>query len=84
MVPAVSGNKYIFVLYDFDSNYIFAVPIMSRKKEEIIKAYKQVFVVLTRRELKPKIKRLDNEASAILRVLTRETRGSKIMDTACY
>ena len=28
--PSISGNKYLFVLYDYDANYIDAVPMPSR------------------------------------------------------
>jgi hypothetical protein len=30
LVPSVSGNKYIMVAYDYDSNYIFAEPMLNR------------------------------------------------------
>ena len=33
------GNKYIFVLYDFDTNYINAVAIKSRKTKHYIAAF---------------------------------------------
>ena len=26
-VPSTAGNKYVFVLYDYDSSYIDAIPI---------------------------------------------------------
>ena len=32
LVQSTSGNKYLFVLYDYDSNYIHAEPIPSRTK----------------------------------------------------
>ena len=40
LVPSVSGNKYVFVFYDYDSNYIEAVGIPSRTKNQLIKAYR--------------------------------------------
>ena len=71
-VPAASGNKYLFVLYDYDSNYIFAVPIPRRAKECILNAYKTVYKTLASRGLKPRIQRLDNEVSDILKEYMRD------------
>ena len=31
-IPSISKNKYVFVLYDNDANYVHAVPILSRTK----------------------------------------------------
>ena len=36
-ITPISGNRYIFILYDEDSNYIDAVPIPSRTKHKILK-----------------------------------------------
>ena len=40
LTPSISGNKYIFILYDYDSNFIDAIPIPSRTKEQLVKAYR--------------------------------------------
>jgi hypothetical protein len=34
------GNKYLFVLYDYDSNAIMAEPIKSRTQSELTRTYK--------------------------------------------
>jgi hypothetical protein len=67
--PAFSsrGYNYILVLYDYDSNAILAEPIKSRKQDEIVKAYKALHAYLTKRGLRPKLQKLDNEASKLLR-----------------
>ena len=36
-ITLASGNKYIFVMLDYDADYIQATPMKSRKKEEIIR-----------------------------------------------
>ena len=36
--PSISGNKYVFILYDYDSNYIAAVAIPSRTKDHLVRA----------------------------------------------
>ena len=66
-ITSISGNKYIFILYDEDSNYIDAVPIPSRTKHQILAAYKSSHAMLKSRGLQPRLQRLDNEASIILK-----------------
>jgi hypothetical protein len=52
VVPSTSGNNYIFVLYDYDSNSIHAEPIPNRKKASIKAAYETVLRLLQRRVLR--------------------------------
>jgi hypothetical protein len=63
--PVVSskGNKYIMVLYNYDSNAILAQPIKNRTAPELLKAFKFMEQELVARGLKPKLMKLDNEAS---------------------
>ena len=65
-VPSASGNKYIFVCYDYDSNYIDARPLTGKTKEQIVKAYQASIKMLQSRGLHPQLQRLDNEASQAL------------------
>ena len=67
IVPSTTGNNYIFVLYDYDSNSIHAEPIPNRKQESIKNAYEKVLRLLQRRGLRPQLHRLDNEASQLLK-----------------
>ena len=66
--PVVSslGNRYVFILYDYDSNYIMAEPVKDRKKATTVAAYKKQLNTLKRCGLKPKLQKLDNEASKML------------------
>jgi hypothetical protein len=74
VVPSISGNNYIFLLYDYDSNSIHAEPIPNRKQASIKNAYETVLRLLQRCGLRPKLHRLDNEASQLLRdFMTDET-----------
>ncbi len=66
-VTSTRGMKYIFVLYDFDSNSIHPVPIKNRTAESILEAYKLIHGKLTKAGLKPKLHRLDNECSQLLK-----------------
>ena len=67
IVPSTTGNNYIFILYDYDSNSIHAEPIPNRKQQSIKDAYARVLRLLQRRGLRPKLHRLDNEASQLLK-----------------
>ena len=39
--PSISGNKYMFALYDCNANYNDAVPMPSKKKHKILDASKK-------------------------------------------
>jgi hypothetical protein len=66
--PVVSskGNKYIMILYDYDSNAILAQPIKDRTATELLKAFQIMEQEFVARGLKPKLMTLDNEASKLL------------------
>jgi hypothetical protein len=67
--PVVSskGNKYIMIFYDYDSNAILAQPIKDRKAPELLKSFQVMEQELVARGLKPKLMKLDNEASKLLK-----------------
>jgi hypothetical protein len=67
--PVVSrkGNKYIMILYDYDNNAILAQPIRYRTAPELLKAFQFMEQELVARGLKPKLVKLDNEASKLLK-----------------
>ena len=71
-VKSSSGNQYIFLLYNYDSNTIHTRPLRSRKGSAIVEAFKSIYDMLVSRGLKPKLMKLDNEASFELqRMLTK-------------
>jgi hypothetical protein len=67
--PVVSskGNKYIMILYDYDINAILAQPIKYRTAPELLRAFHIMEQELVARGLKPKLMKLDNEASKLLK-----------------
>jgi hypothetical protein len=67
--PVVSsrGNKYIMILYDYDSNAILAQPIKDRTDPELLKALQVMEQELVARGMRPKLMKLDNEASKLLK-----------------
>ena len=55
-------NKYIFVLYDYDSNCILIRPMKSREDIEFTRVFKDLYEHPLIRGLKPAYMRLYNEA----------------------
>ena len=62
-VQSSQGNKYVMILYDYDSNSILAGAMKSRTAHEMVRAYEKLHTYLVIPGLKPKLQRLDNEAS---------------------
>ena len=55
------GMQYIFVFYIYDPNYIKGVALKIRRKEEILRAYQEVYTFCESRVFKPKPHKMDNE-----------------------
>jgi hypothetical protein len=68
--PVVSskGKKYIMILYDYDSNAILAQPIKYRTAPELLRAFRVMEQELVARGLQPKLMKLENEASKLLKM----------------
>ena len=65
-VQSNRGNKYILVAYHFDSHSIPVKPLKSRHDNDAIKAYEDIYSMLTQRGPKPQLHWFDNEASKAL------------------
>jgi hypothetical protein len=55
------------ILYDYDSNAILAQPIKDRTAPELLRAFQVMEQELIARGLKPKLMKLENEASKLLK-----------------
>jgi hypothetical protein len=64
---SLSGNEYMLILYDYDSNSILSTPMKNRGDKEMVRAFDLLIQYLILRGLKPLLQRLDNEASFALR-----------------
>jgi hypothetical protein len=64
---SLSRNKYILILYDYDSNRILSAPMKNRGVKEMVRAFDLLIQSLIVRGLKPHLQRLDNEASLATR-----------------
>jgi hypothetical protein len=60
------------VVYEYDGNAILAEPIKKRTEAELLRAFQVMEKILTARGLKPKLMRLDNEASQLLKTYMHE------------
>jgi hypothetical protein len=69
LFQAVSGkgNTCNMILYDYDSNVILAQPIKDRTAPELLRAFQFMEQELVNRGIKPKLMKLDNEASTLLK-----------------
>ena len=72
IVASSTGNNYILVLYDYDSNSILVEPMRSRTGPCILKAFKLLHARLVTAGLRPQLHRLDNECSAALKQFLKE------------
>ena len=66
-IPSSQGNKYLLVVYDYDSNHIFAEPLPSRFDKSLLQAFKTIHRKLKAAGLTPKFQRLDNECSQAIK-----------------
>jgi hypothetical protein len=64
---SLSGNKYILILYDYDSNSVLSAPTKNRGDKDMVHAFDLLIQSLIIRGLKPHLQRLDNDASLALR-----------------
>ena len=67
VIPSVSGKNYLLIIFYIYINSIFAKPIPNRNEHSIKNAYAKILNILKNRRLKPQLRRLDNEASDILK-----------------
>ena len=67
--PCISsrGNRYVFILYHYDTNAILAEPIQNRTATELLRAYKLLLQKLKNSGYAPKLHILDNEMSQIMK-----------------
>jgi hypothetical protein len=67
ITPSSTGNNYMMIVYDYDSNHIFIEPFKNRTAKCLLAAYQVLHTRLCRAGLKPRLQRLDNECSEMLK-----------------
>jgi hypothetical protein len=66
------GNKYILILYDYNSNSILAEPMKNRSDTEHLRAYNKLHQYLVIRGFKPLLQKLDIKVSTALKRSIKE------------
>ena len=67
-----SGNKYIMVMVEVDSNAILVEPMKSRSDDEMKRAYRHLLKRLKRAGVEPKKHVMDNEVSESMKDMIRD------------
>ena len=62
-ITSATGNNYIFIMYDCDSNYIKPVAMKARKTDKIIRCYGECYDYYKKLGFTAKLLKLDNEVS---------------------
>ena len=66
-MTSMQGNKYVLLLYHYDTNSIMVRPLKNRSDETTLKVYEELYNELTNKGFQPKLHVLDNEASQALK-----------------
>ena len=69
---SLNGKQYSFVAYDYDTNYIFALPIANVQDKTIIEAFDKVFTELTKKVHKPTFNVTDDQAVTPLKNISAQ------------
>jgi hypothetical protein len=72
------------ILYDYDSNATLAQPIKDRTAPELLRAFQFMEQELVARGLKPKLMKLDNEASKFLKAYLHQQNINELHLSLCY
>ena len=83
-VRARSGNRYIMVMVEIDSNYTLVQPMKNKTDDEMIKAYQTLLKRLKRAGVETKKHVLDNECSEKLKELIRDTCKLELVPPGCH
>ena len=71
---SLDGKQYFFVGYDYDTDYIFALPIANVQDKTIIEAFDMIFTKLTVKGHNPTFNVTDNQAVTHLKNISPRTK----------
>ena len=66
------GNRYLFILYHYDTNAILAEPIKNRTAGELVREHDKLVKYLSQRGYSSKLHILDNEVSQLIKKYNQE------------
>jgi hypothetical protein len=72
IIPSSTGSTQLFILYDYDSDHIFAKQMKNKIAASILDAYKVVINKLKRAGCHPTLQQLDKEWSSVLKDYMQE------------
>jgi hypothetical protein len=64
---SLDGNVCFLVMYHYETNAIFAVPIPGLDSKSILEAYKKIFEYLVSKGYTPKVNVMDNQATKAIK-----------------
>ena len=64
---SLDGNQYYFIAYDYDTNYIFAIPLKDLTNPSIIEGFDTIFKKMKDRRFRPQFNVTDNQASTAIK-----------------
>ena len=83
-VTSNSGNKYIMLMVEIDSNAVLVEPMSSRTDKQMQRAYLALLERIKEAGVVPKKHVLDNECSAAMKKLIRETCKLELVPPYCH
>ena len=66
-IQSSQGNRYILVIYNYDSNSIHVCPLKSRRDNDTPNTYQEIYSLLREQGLHPQLHWLDNKVSKVLK-----------------
>jgi hypothetical protein len=67
VAPSSKGSNYLLIMYVYDADYIHAAPMNNHQEEEILAVYQRAHNLMAAVGFRPKLQRLDNECSKLLK-----------------
>jgi hypothetical protein len=64
---SLDGNVCFLVMYHYETNAIFAIPILGLDSKSILDAYKKIFEYLMSKGYKLKVNVMDNQATKAIK-----------------
>ena len=66
-VMSLNGKQYYMVMYDYDNNYINAIPVSDLRDETVVAAVKEFFDEMEENGHSPRLNISDNQAATSLK-----------------
>jgi hypothetical protein len=79
------GNNNLMICYSYDANYTRPIAMKSKSRAEWVKSFGVVFDEITAKGFRPKLQKMDNEASAALKnCFTEKEMNYQLVPPHCH